>query len=306
MSEALERKRQAQIDLFEAAKACKFADCEAALAAGADLNFGKHNGGSLLAWKGWRLKMGGIEWGLQEWTAPDHIKPETGDTLLMIALKCDLEPLVRWLVDRPEHKASCKNAAGKTAADIAKEQGHSSWLICGSDVATAENSPALQPAQPPSAPMSPVQLLQPAVLKDSTVERCWTEVVEPGATVHITSTVTGWLPRRLRDEQLAAAVAAGTAAPGAAAAIAATSTAAAPAAARGHARTQSEGVPVAAEAKHLRATIAARDLEIAELKEALSRVKLAKEKSDESVAELSTRVRILESTLKSTKPLWLK
>jgi hypothetical protein len=305
MSEALERKRQAQIDLFEAAKACKFADCEAALKDGADINFGKHNGGSLLAWKGWRLKMGGIEWGLQEWTAPDHIKPETGDTLLMIALKCDLEPLVRWLVDRPEHKASCINAAGKTAADVAKEQGHSSWLVCGSDVATAENSPALQPAQPPSAPMSPVQLLQPpAMLKDSTVERCWTEVVEAGPTVHITSTVTGWLPRRLRDEQLAAAVAAGTAAPGTV--ITTTATATTAAAARGHTRTQSEGVPAAAEAKHLRATIAARDLEIAELKEALSRVKLAKEKSDESAAELSTRVRILESTLKSTKPLWLK
>ncbi|CAM9728716.1 unnamed protein product [Chrysoparadoxa australica] len=131
--------REAQIDLFEAAKVSDVAACQIAVDKGADINF-QYRGGAVMACQGWRLRMGGVEWGLQEWDAPEGVIPEGGDTLLMIAIKCRLAPVVAWIQQLDQLRKTQKNNAGKTAEDVAREYGEEQ-LIDNDDLGALPASP---------------------------------------------------------------------------------------------------------------------------------------------------------------------
>lgn len=84
--------------------------------------------GVICATESWRVRLGGIEWGFQEWDAPEGVHPEAADSLLIIALKCSRRDLTAWLSSCPSINFSHKNRAGKTAEDVAREYGRTSWL----------------------------------------------------------------------------------------------------------------------------------------------------------------------------------
>ncbi|KAG5189319.1 hypothetical protein JKP88DRAFT_353151 [Tribonema minus] len=257
------------VDLFEAAKASDMEACEAALAAGADLNFNRHNGGSLLAWKGWRLKIGGIEWGLQEWDAPIGVVPVTGDTILMIALKCDMQKLAAWVVARPEYKPEVKNADSKTAEDVARDYGRSHFLTGGeagtpAGGAAQESTPGALVKQAPATSAAAANAAAPPRLPAREHMRVFSEGSTTAQMDHALL--------RAKDAQIA--------------------------------------VPALLRAKDAQtvvlALLRAKDVQIAELQAALARATLDRQKSESEALDLRTRIVILESSLKSTKPAWMK
>ncbi len=72
--------------------------------------------------------MGRAEWGIQDWEAPPGVHPENGDTLLMIAIKANQEELVKWILSHDNIDTGARNAAQRTALDVAYELGREDWL----------------------------------------------------------------------------------------------------------------------------------------------------------------------------------
>jgi hypothetical protein len=99
----------------------------------------RHRGGAVMASELWRLRLGGVEWGLQEWDAPPGVHPESGDTILMIAIKCGSEEVARWAASHPKIVLGQENGAGRTVQDIAEEFGRDAWL---KPLITGEESPS--------------------------------------------------------------------------------------------------------------------------------------------------------------------
>lgn len=129
-----------QIDLFKAIKSNNIEKARKAYEKGANINWpldrwmigGRQHWGLRV-----QVKPFGIYLGFsarESWACPDGEEVNRGDTLIMVALKCQMREVVAFLVGCDRLNLNCRNEAGNTAADIARSTGQALLMNHGSDV----------------------------------------------------------------------------------------------------------------------------------------------------------------------------